>query len=607
MKRHAAITALLLTGLMIGSFTSTHQPDGSIVNSGLTSIPDTLFANQSISIVSFNLPIIPPSSGVQFFRNGIIFLESSKSRDKMLTDHISFGTTRTQFAELRESVLTNHSPFISTTDFRYPSEAITFNHDYSLMYFTRYDNTDGFQKIYGARYSQEEWTVDSDPLSFCNDNATYSHAALSLDGKIMVFSSNRNGTLGGMDLFVTLEKNGIWSEPVNLGNAVNSPYNEAYPHLDADNNLYFSSDNRQGYGGYDIYVCKFHDNTWEKPMNIAAPINTYEDDVAFTIDRNEGRTAFYTIKENGGRSSVQLYKIDMAKSTQADTMDLFQYLTRPENTQMVIIAYEPAIQATGRTSSSIFSRRPVSRGAEDNIVYRVQFLTSFNPKTRPEITVEDNTYQVFEYLYAGAYRLCIGEFPTIAEAMELQKKLMETDYPNASVVVFRNDVITFDPELLKEEAAADVRPEAVVKQPADTVKTKTEVKTETKKVEPEKVVIPKTEAVKAVIPKTEEKKVVPVKETEAAKTAAKKDEVVYRVQILAEPKAKGSYDLKVNNITYKTYEYFYVGSYRTCIGEFATLAPAVVLQNTARKAGYSQAFVVAFKNNVRSTDPALFK
>jgi outer membrane biosynthesis protein TonB len=210
---------------------------------------------------------------------------------------------------------------------------------------------------------------------------------------------------------------------------------------------------------------------------------------------------------------------------------------------------------------------------------------------------------VFEYLYAGAYRLCIGEFPTMAEAMELQKKLMETDYPNASVVVFRNDVITFDPELLKEEATADVRPEAVVKQPADTVKTKTEVKTETKKVEPEKVVIPKTEPVKAVIPKTEEKKVVPVKETETAK----KDEVVYRVQILSEPKAKGSYDLKVNNITYKTYEYFYVGSYRTCIGEFSTLAPARDLQNTARKAGFSQAFVVAFKNNVRSTDPELFK
>jgi len=56
-----------------------------------------------------------------------------------------------------------------------------------------------------------------------------------------------------------------------------------------------------------------------------------------------------------------------------------------------------------------------------------------------------------------------------------------------------------------------------------------------------------------------------------------------------------------------TYEYLYNGGYRTCVGEYSTLTPAKELQNLCRKSGYPQAFVVAFKNNIRTTDPALFK
>jgi len=97
---------------------------------------------------------------------------------------------------------------------------------------------------------------------------------------------------------------------------------------------------------------------------------------------------------------------------------------------------------------------------------------------------------------------------------------------------------------------------------------------------------------------------------EAAKPAPaeKKDAVVYRIQILANTRTGWeTKNIPVAGTTYMSYEYLYKGGYRTTVGELSTLSEALKLQNVCRQNGYPQAFVVAFRNNVRDTDPALFK
>lgn len=591
MKKPAIISAILLLSLLTLALTGEMLAAEETNPHQIIPVPDTII-NQPLRVSAFDLPIIPPSSGVQFYKDGILFLASSKSRVNMLPDHLSFGTISAYYAELDGPTLGKSFAFNASASFTYPPEATTFNKDYTLMYFTR-NAGDGTQKIFRAEYADGDWVMDANPLEFCSDRATYTHPAISSDGKIMIFSSNRSDSYGGMDLYVTLNTNGKWSDPVNMGNAVNSTFNEVFPFLDGENNLYFSSNNIQGFGGYDIYVCKFNNNTWERPINLATPINTIYDDVAFTIDRNTGKTAFYTVKENLGRTYIQLYRVDMVETSLTAGMNIPQYLTRPDIPQMVILALEPAVQATDRSAEP---RRTATRRDDDRIVYRVQFLTSFNPKTRPQLTIGSNVYPVFEYLYAGAYRLYVGEYENLPQALELQRFLIQNDYPNATVAAFRNDVISFDPDLLVTDAAE--KPAALQqKEPETKVPVTPVIKPDEKKVEPEKTAIAKAD---------EQKAVTPTKDA-ATKPAEKKDVVVYRVQLASNPKARGSYEIKVNNVTYKTFEYFYVGSYRTCIGEFSTLAPARDLQNAARKAGFDQAFVVVFVNDVRSTDPALFK
>jgi hypothetical protein len=564
--------------------TSSHNP----INADTTKI------KSGIKVLTFDLRIIPPSSGVKFYRDGIVFLSSSKFEEKMISNQISFWKTDARYAILKDSIVEKQQAFSPSIPFPYPCEAITFSGDYSTMFFTRYSDTFGTEKIFKAKFSQGEgkegsWSFDETPLNFCADKYTYTHPALSADGKLLIFASNRPGSIGGMDLFASQEKEGTWSEPVNLGDAVNSTSNELFPFLDAGNNLFFSSDGVQGYGGYDIYVCRFKKDTWEKPINLGLPVNTRNDDVAFTVKRDDGKSAFYTVKQKSGNEASQLYQIWFEKNDQDTILTLSHFFTRPDNSKMVILVLEPAVQATDKkaeTAESVISRTP---GTGEVVTYRVQFMTSFNPRTRTQISVAGKDYNVFDYLYSGAYRLCVGEFSTLAPAIELQSILRKNDYPQANVIAFKNNIISFDPELLKEQAISTVTPvqeKATVAEPVPEVK-KVEV------VKPEMVV-------------AESKKIenVPVPVSEPA---VKKDIVVYRVQFLTNSVSKGTFKLTVSGKVYNTFEYSYAGAYRSTVGEFSTLSSAIVFQKEVRQSGYPQAFVVAFKNGTRSTDPSLFK
>ena len=76
--------------------------------------------------------------------------------------------------------------------------------------------------------------------------------------KILVFASDREGGLGGFDLYYSEFKNGTWSAPVNFGPGINSSWDEYRPILAGDENftnmfLLFSSNRPGGKGGFDLY------------------------------------------------------------------------------------------------------------------------------------------------------------------------------------------------------------------------------------------------------------------------------------------------------------------------------------------------------------------
>ena len=107
------------------------------------------------------------------------------------------------------------------------------------------------------------------------------------------------------------------------------------------------------------------------------------------------------------------------------------------------------------------------------------------------------------------------------------------------------------------------------------------------------------------LPVTLEEKTGVAKTPEPA-TAGGKDVVSYRVQIYSRKYKKDDL-IELNGKSYQAFVYSYLGAYRYAVGEFTTLSAASELQKVCRQSGYPEAFVAAFKNNIRSTDPALLK
>ncbi|MEM6724520.1 MAG: OmpA family protein [Bacteroidota bacterium] len=126
---------------------------------------------------------------------------------------------------------------------------------------------------------------------------------------IVIFSSNRSGGYGGMDLYATVRIGGQWSYPENLGPQVNSPFDEVNPYLGADGRtIYYSSDNLSSMGGFDIFKSTFVDSvmTWSEPANLGYPVNSGANDHYFRLGE-DGVKAFFSSDRSGGEGGSDLY------------------------------------------------------------------------------------------------------------------------------------------------------------------------------------------------------------------------------------------------------------------------------------------------------------
>lgn len=131
-----------------------------------------------------------------------------------------------------------------------------------------------------------------------------------VDNNTIVFSSLRPDSYGGYDIYISKFKAGKWTEPTNLGDEINSAYNDRSPFMTADSKkLYFSSDRLESLGGFDIFESSkssVESKGYKKASNIGAPINSAGDDLHFRVDGNGLRCVFNS-NRLGGKGGLDIY------------------------------------------------------------------------------------------------------------------------------------------------------------------------------------------------------------------------------------------------------------------------------------------------------------
>ena len=201
---------------------------------------------------------------------------------------------------------------INTPDYNEGAQSIT--QDGQYLYFTGCDRPQGLGKcdIYVSKKNGNDWDIPYNLNAPINTTNWESQPSISSDGKTLYFVSNRKGGYGGYDIWKsTLTPKG-WSEPENLGPNINTPFDEQSPFIHPDDNtLYFSSNGWPGLGNMDVFMSRRGtDGKWQKPENLGYPINTNADDSGLTLNAN-GNLAYFSSNNLKGYGGFDIYTFEM--------------------------------------------------------------------------------------------------------------------------------------------------------------------------------------------------------------------------------------------------------------------------------------------------------
>ncbi len=185
--------------------------------------------------------------------------------------------------------------------------------DGNILIYTSCDAPDsqGSCDLYVAYRINGAWQRPTNMGPKVNSRSWESQPSLSADGRVLFFSSNRKGGYGGNDIWYTVRQmDGTWSEAKNLGAIVNTQKDEISPFMFFNNEiLFFASDGHQGFGGMDIFLSRVKNGVFHAPENLGLPINDQLDQVALFITAKKDY-AYYTElnTSNGTKDRSLLYR-----------------------------------------------------------------------------------------------------------------------------------------------------------------------------------------------------------------------------------------------------------------------------------------------------------
>lgn len=234
--------------------------------------------------------------------------------------------------------------------------------------------------IYFSEFVNNEWTPPIRLNENINTNKYESHPAISLDGNMLIFASDREGGVGGIDLYISLRnENGFWDKAENLTISVNTDKNEMAPYFDNSRNLYYSSNGYQGLGGSDIIKAKMmNDNgKFGDPKILNFPINTDGDE---TGAAPFGSKIFVSSNRRGGCGGMDLYEFDMCGPVVLEVNISSNSASTPLEGKLYLENRTQNIEREYDIDESGFTRINLTAGNDYEIAYYNSCTPSFIPR-----------------------------------------------------------------------------------------------------------------------------------------------------------------------------------------------------------------------------------
>jgi len=244
--------------------------------------------------------------------------------------------------------------------------------------------------IFVSHLKGNRWSEAEDLGYQINGRTSENHASISRDGKSLYFTTDVRGGEGSFDIYVAhLNEKNEWDDIVNLGPTINTPYEEHTPFIsNNDSILFFSSQGHAGMGGIDVFHSTLQpDGNWSDPVNIGYPVNTTGDDLFYNPGWNEMESYYAVRREDDPTSNT----INMVMEIEYEEEE---YLADNQT-----VAEEPAAVATTTAPTVTTTTQPEDLDTEDILVEPPNtdeiemVLNERRPEAEPEPEPEQVSYE----------------------------------------------------------------------------------------------------------------------------------------------------------------------------------------------------------------------
>jgi len=234
------------------------------------------------------------------------------------------------------------APLSDKINTRLNEGAQTISPDGNYLFFTGCNREDGQGScdLYVSHKNGKDWDKPFNLGAVVNSSYWDSQPAVTPDGNTLYFVSNRPGGLGGYDIWkTTLNSDGEWSKPENLGPGINTPFDENTPFVHPDGKtLYFSSNGWPGMGKMDIFLSRAQaDGKWGPPVNIGYPINTFNEETGLMVTP-DGATGMFSSILKEGRGDMDIYSFNMPVSAKPLPITYVKGIVRDKESKALLEA-----------------------------------------------------------------------------------------------------------------------------------------------------------------------------------------------------------------------------------------------------------------------------
>lgn len=241
----------------------------------------------------------------------------------------------------------------------FTERSLTMSPNQQFIVFERDNDPSGLGggDLYQSRHlGNDEW---SEPMNLgqpINTEFDEDAAFLAEDGKTLFFSSKGHNSMGGFDIFYSVRENGKWSTPKNMGTPVNSPKDDIYFNMSPKKDLgYFSSNRKSSMGQMDIFKAEFNPAPKIELITLKGNVTnntTNESEIAYVTIRERKKSTQPLIEEalviGNYFSRLEAGKTYRISAKAEGFEEFYRTLTIPSNTFKQTISLDIALIPEGK-------------------------------------------------------------------------------------------------------------------------------------------------------------------------------------------------------------------------------------------------------------------